>query len=132
MEKALVLALFTLSYRIVSGQFCFDLPTRSTIVADFAEQLGSMIPQLSSREFYSNCIAYDEASSNYRETTVTVRYITGSSTFSAQATYVCGETGTGYAWAVGSVMPDAGTTDSQSGCMNCRSTVATTCTRKSS
>ena len=132
MEKALALALFTLlSYRIVSGQFCFDLPSESTITEGFAKQLGSRIPPSSSRQFYYNCIAYDGASRNFKETTVTVRYITGSSTFSAQARYVCGDTGMGsYEWAVGNVLQHAGTTERQLGCINCESTSTTTCTRK--
>ena len=133
MKKALVLALFAISYEIVSGQFCSDLPTESVIAEDFAEQLGSFIPQPSTRELYNNCIAYDGASKNYREITVTVRYTTGSSTFSAQARYMCGETGSGtgqYMWAVGNVMRNSGTTDTQSGCANCAGTSATTCNRK--
>lgn len=134
MEKALVLSLFVISYGIVSGQFCSDLPPESTIAVDFAEQLGSFIPQSSDRELYYNCIAYDGASRNHIETTVTVRYVTGSSIFSAQARYVCGETdsGTGvYEWAVGNVMRDTGTTETRSGCANCEATSEpTTCARK--
>lgn len=132
MEKALVLVLFTISCGIVNGQFCPDLPLETTITRNFAEQLESLIPQSSSMQFYNNCIAYDGASRNYVEATITVQYITGSSTFSAQARYVCSATDTpgSYVWAVDMVMPNNGTENFQSGCMDCRNTTPTTCTRK--
>ena len=135
MEKALALVLFTISYGIVSGQFCPDLPSESTIAENFAEQLQSLIPESSSMRFYNNCIAYDGASRNYAEATFTVEYTTGSSIFTAQGRYVCREeTGTPpryYVWSVMMVMPNVGTTNFQLGCMDCSSTSDTTCTCKS-
>ena len=134
MEKALTLALFTLTYGIVSGQFCTSLPTQSTILTDFEEHIGSMIPAGDpSTMLYTNCIAYDADSMNYAETTVTVQYRIGSSVFSAQATYVCRLTEMGgvYVWAVaGKVMPNTGTTMSSSGCIDCMGSTATNCTRE--
>lgn len=135
MEKALLLVLFSLSYGIVSGQFCQDLPQQSEIIADFRAALGGS-DQSSNREFYYNCIAYDGASQNHRQTTITVRYITGSSVFSARGTYVCGGDATNsssYAWKFqdASVVANAGTTKSEVGCSNCMASTDTTCTRKS-
>lgn len=134
MAKALLLALFTLSYRVVSGQFCPNLPQPSVIFANFDSQLNDR--SYDSRQIYYNCIAYDGTSRNYKETTVTVQYVTGSSQFSARATYVCGQTDSVgiYVWRSGDVNSNAGTPTNQStemGCINCRdTTVATTCTRK--
>jgi len=133
MEKALTLVLFTLAYRIVSGQFCTSLPTQSTILINFDEQIRSMIPIGDpSTMLYTNCIAYDADSMNYAETTVTVKYSIGNSVFSAQATFVCGPTGTddAYVWAVGEVVPNTGTTVSSTGCIDCMASTATTCTRE--
>lgn len=135
MEKALLLAVLTVGlYGIASGQFCLQLPQPNDIALDFSIGLSrSDLP--TDREFYYNCIAYDGASQNFKDTTVTVRYLMGSSVFSAQATYVCGYTGSDYLWAIGSVTSDAGTPTNQStvaGCSNCMSTTTvTTCTRKS-
>ena len=139
MAKALtlLLALFTLSFSSVNGQFCQQLPQPSTIFENFSMQVNPPDQFTADRKLYHNCIAYDATSRNFRETTVTVQYITGSSVFSAQATYVCGETAAGsgtYAWAIGSVVSNSGIATNQStetGCSNCRSTTAaSTCTRK--
>jgi len=138
MAKALILALFTLSYEVASGQFCQQLPQPLLIELDFANGLDSIFDlSASSKEFYYNCIAYDGASRNFKQTTVTVRYRTGSSVFSAQATYVCGQTDTmtgTYLWAIGNVMPNAGTPTNQSmeaSCRNCMAQTTTTCTGES-
>jgi len=139
MAKVLILALFiiTLSYEVASGQFCQQLPQPLLIEQDFANGLGSTVDQSSSKEFYYNCIAYDGASRNFKQTTVTVTYRTGSSVFSAQATYVCGQTDTmtgTYLWAIGNVMPNAGTPTNQSmeaSCRNCMAQTTTTCTGES-
>ena len=130
MEKALLIILFTLSCRIASGQFCRQVPPESQIVAEFDSQLGEAVDQSSTREVTYNCIAYDGASQGFKETTVTVRYRSGSSVFSAQARYVCGNTGVGFVWAIGTVMADAGTDSTETGCRNCMNTTPTTCTRK--
>ena len=130
MDKALLIALFTISCRIASGQFCLQLPPESTIFTEFDNQLGAAVDQSSTKLATYNCVAYDGTSRNFKETTVTVRYISGSSVFSAQATYVCGDTGNGFVWAIGTVMGDAGTDTSETGCRNCRNTTPTKCTRK--
>ena len=130
MDKALLIALFTLSCRIASGQFCRELPTESVIFTDFDNQLGTAVDQSFTREVTYNCVAYGGTSRGFKETTVTVRYISGSSVFSTQATYVCGNTGTGFVWAIGTVTADAGTDTTETGCRNCMNTTPTTCTRK--
>lgn len=132
MEKALLIALFTLSCRIATGQnqFCRQLPLESQIVTEFDSQLGEAVDQSSTKEVSYNCIAYDGASRGFKETSVTVRYRSGSSVFSAQARYVCGNTGVGFVWAIGTVIADAGTDSTETGCRNCMNTTPTTCTRK--
>ena len=45
MDKALLIALFTISCRIASGQFCLQLPQESTIFTDFNNQLGVAVDQ---------------------------------------------------------------------------------------
>lgn len=139
MAKALtlILALFTLSYKVTSGQFCQQLPQPAVIEVDFANILADLTYQSSTKEFYYNCIAYDGASRNFKETTVTVRYVTGSSIFSAQARYVCDQTDTTgtYPWSIsGSVIPHTGTSTNQStetSCRNCMAQTPTTCSRES-
>ena len=132
MAKILLLVLFALSYRIVRGQLCQQLPENSVILANFESRLSqSSVQSPDSREIHYNCIAYDGTSRNLREMTVTVRYITGSSVFSARATYMCGETN---GWSIPpqpGVMADTGTQlTAETNCSNCKAPTETTCTRK--
>ena len=131
MKLFLVLA-YVISRSFVNGQWCADLPSLSTIEADFRLAVNASGSNFILREIFYNCIAYGSPEgSTFRETRITARYQAQDGGSLGQALYGCVNISGNIVWVsddFGVVLKTGLAQNGTERCMDCRALSSTTCT----